>query len=339
MLWRDLLPEYRSRVNAMSRRNDALSMGDYTLAEFKQFYAAFLAICAGHEFLCFVWGNQVGVFPFGSAVMIRSHNAWEGLISELSGLSRQVCGSIICDLSLAAGKSQDLHVSPFVPLGTDRDLAVAPQFPLHSQAEENILRICSNLRPATYQAMSDEKERDMLVELRERMKHRDTQGPISLPNPVPDIDLLIKDERSSTLVLCELKWNRKSLFSKEIISRDAEVLKGISQLDRIRQYLLKNPEHLTRQKKLFREFTEYRDVYYLLVPRDHWLWINPTDDTAIVEFEAFTKVMGGDKDLPSAARLLLTYEWLPVENRDFAVRYERATVNGVSMESQVFHAT
>jgi hypothetical protein len=338
-LWRELLPEYRGRVDAMSRRNDALSMGDYTLAEFKQFYAAFLAICAGHEFLCFAWGKQVGVFPFGSAIMIRSHNAWEEVISELGGLSRQVCSSIICDLSLTAGKSQDLHVSPFVPLGTGQDLAVAPQFPLHSQAEENILRICSNLRPAIYQAMSDEKERDMLVELKERLKHRDTQGPISLPNPVPDIDLLIKDESSSTLVLCELKWNRKSLSSKEIISRDAEVLKGISQLDKVKQYLLRNPERLTRQKTLLREFTEYRHVYYLLVPRDHWLWIDPTDDTAIVEFEVFAKVMGGDQDLPSAVRLLLTYEWLPVEGRDFTVRYERATVNGVSMESQIFHAT
>jgi len=338
-LWRELLPDCQGRVNGMSRRNDALSMGNYTLAEFKQFYAAFLAICAGHEFLCFAWGKQVGIFPIGSAIMIRSHDAWEELISELSGLSHQICGSIIRDLALAAGKSQDLHISPFVPLGTDQNLTVAPQFPLHSHMEENILRICSDLRPAIYQAMSDEKERDMLVELKERLKHRDAQGPIKMPNPTPDIDLLIKDESSSTLVLCELKWSRKSLPSKEIISRDAEVLKGISQMNKIKQYLLKNPKHLTHQKRLPKAFTEYQNVYYLLVPRDHWLWIDPTDETAIIEFEAFANVMRGDQDLLSAVHLLLTYEWLPVESRDFNVRYERATVNGVSMESQIFHTT
>lgn len=337
-LWRELLPDYQGRVKAMSRRNDALSMGDYTLAEFKQFYAAFLAMCAGHEFLCFAWGKQ-GVFPIGSAIMIRSSDAWEALISELSGLPRQICGSIIRDLALAPGKSQDLHISPFVPLGIDQDLAVAPQFPLHSQVEENIFRICSDLRPGIYQAMSDEKERDMLVELKKRLKGRDVRGPINMPNPTPDIDLLIKDECSSTLVLCELKWSRKSLNSREIISRDAEVLKGISQLDKIKQYLLKNPEHLTHQKRLPKAFTDYENVYYLLVPRDHWLWIDPTDDTAIVEFEAFAKVMGGGQDLLSAVHLLLTYEWLPVESRDFTVRYERATVNGVSMDSQIFHTT
>jgi len=336
-LWRELLRDYLGRVNAMSRRKDALSVGNYTLADFKQFYAAFLAICAGHEFLCFAWGKQVGIFPFSSAIMIRPHDAWEELISELSGLSRQICGSMINDLTLAAGKSQDLHVGPFVPLG-DQDLAVAPQFPLHSQMEENILRTCSDLRPTIYQAMSDEKERDMLVELKERLRHRDIQGPINMPKPTPDIDLLIKDESSSTLVLCELKWSRKPLNSKEIISRDADVLKGVSQLDQIKQYLLKNPKHLTQQRKLPKPLTAYRHVYYLLVPRDHWLWIDPTDDAALIEFEAFAKVMAGDQDLLSAVHLLLTYAWLPVERRDFTVGYERASVNGVSMESQIFHS-
>ena len=278
-------------------------------------------------------------FPFSSAIMIRPHDIWKELISELSGLSRQICSCIIGDLTLAAGKSQDLHVSPFVPIGTGQDLAVAPQFPLHSHMEENILRTCSDLRPAVYQAMSDEKERDMLVELKERLKHRDIQGPINMPNPTPDIDLLIKDERSSTLLLCELKWSRKPLNSKEIISRDAEVFKGISQLDKIKQYLLNNPEHITHQKKLPKPFPAYQNVYYLLVPRDHWLWIDPTDDTALIEFEAFAKVMEGDQNLLSAVHLLLTYAWLPVENRDFTVRYERASANGISMESQIFYAT
>jgi hypothetical protein len=335
-LWRELLPDYQGRVNAMSRRNDVLSMGGYTLAEFKQFYAAFLAICAGHEFLCFEWGKQAGCFPISSAIMIRSHDAWEELTSRLSGLSRQICGSVVRDLTLAGGKSQDLHISPFVPLGTAADLAVAPQFPLHSNMEENILRICSDLRPAIYQAMSDEKERDMLVELKERLKHRDVQGPIKMPNPTPDIDLLLKDEGSSTLVLCELKWNRKTLHSREIIDRDGEVLKGISQLNKIKQYLLKHPKHLAQLRRLPRAFTGYQNVYFLLVPRDHWLWIDPTNDTAAIEFEAFAKVMGGAQDLLSAVHLLLTYEWLPVENRDFTVRHERATANGVSMESQMF---
>ena len=56
-LWRELLPDYQGRVNAIGRRTETLSVGAYTLKEFKDFYAAVLAVCAAHEFLCFAWGQ------------------------------------------------------------------------------------------------------------------------------------------------------------------------------------------------------------------------------------------------------------------------------------------
>jgi hypothetical protein len=337
-LWRELLPEYQGRVNAMSRRNDMLSVGDYTLADFKQFYAAFLAVCAGHEFLCYTWGQERGLYPLGSAVMTRSHGDWATLLSEVSGLTSQKCQSIISDLSFNPAHSVDLHVSPFVPLRPAGVLAVAPQFPLHSQVEENILRVCSIRRPAIYQAMSEAKEHDMILGLKNRLPNRDIECPVMMPQPVPDIDALIIEESSSTVVIAELKWSRKSLLPKEIPGKDQEVLKGISQLDKIRTYLVNNPKHLKIQKKIARDFNEYEHVYYLVIPRDHWPWSEPADGIAIVEFEAFLKAMEKPNDLLSTIRVLLTYEWLPVEGRDFTVRYERATVNGVSNESEIFYS-
>lgn len=67
-LWRELLPEYQGRITAINRRAGALSLGDYTLSDFNQFYAAFLAICAVHEFLCFAWARDHGMYPLDSAV-------------------------------------------------------------------------------------------------------------------------------------------------------------------------------------------------------------------------------------------------------------------------------
>ncbi len=55
-LWRELLPEYQERVNALARRADTLSLGTYRLDEFNAFYAALIAVCAAHDFLCFRWG-------------------------------------------------------------------------------------------------------------------------------------------------------------------------------------------------------------------------------------------------------------------------------------------
>jgi hypothetical protein len=203
--------------------------------------------------------------------------------------------------------------------------------------EENVLRTCSILRPGVYDATSHEKEEDMRLELGRRLQHRDVRGPITMPKPTPDIDLVVNEESSSTLVIAELKWCRKPLAPKEIPGKDAEVLKGVCQLRKIRELLLHKPIHLAG--KLPRRLSDYEHVYYLLIPRDHWPWFDPTGEVAVLEFEAFARAMEGSGNLLSTIRLLLTYEWLPVEGRDFTVRYERATAHGASIESQVFYAT
>jgi hypothetical protein len=35
---------------------------------------------------------------------------------------------------------------------------------------------------------------------------------------------------------------------------------------------------------------------------------------------------------------MLRFDWLPVENRDFLVRYESSVANGVYIESEIFLA-
>jgi hypothetical protein len=44
-------------------------------------------------------------------------------------------------------------------------------------------------------------------------------------------------------------------------------------------------------------------------------------------------------NLRDAAGELLTYDWLPVEGRDFYIQYDEATANGVTIESPVFCST
>jgi hypothetical protein len=74
-LWRELLPEYRNRVCGIARRSDMLSLGHYTLAEFKEFYAGLVAIAAAHDHLCFRWQRERGVYPVASAaVVVTSQN-------------------------------------------------------------------------------------------------------------------------------------------------------------------------------------------------------------------------------------------------------------------------
>ena len=164
------------------------------------------------------------------------------------------------------------------------------------------------------------------------------QESVGLPDENPDVDLIIADDTSSTVVLAELKWIRKPLRALEIPDRDADVMKGIDQLQLIRTFLRANPRHLRDQRRLSRPLTDYERVHYLLVARDHWRWVDPGDQIASVQFDAFARILARSNDLRAAMDELLRYDWLPIEGANFAVRFERAAVNGVSIESEVFYS-
>jgi hypothetical protein len=339
-LWRELMPEYRDRVFALTRRADTLSLGEYTLEEFNALYVALIVMCAVHEHLCFRWAQRGSPYPIESAVMVRSIVEWTAALSGLSGLAQEKCRAMIADLTFSVRQSIDLHVNPFIPLdGANNLLALAPPFPLHSRHDENILRVCSQRRPQTYDVTSLEKESEMLAAARRVGRVYGADGPVQLPNPIPDIDMFAADESCSTVVIAELKWIRKTVRPAEIPTRDADVLKGITQLDSIRAFLATNLDYLRSRGLLARRLDEYEHVHYLLVARDHWRWVEPRDGVAIVEFEAFARTLEHSNSLSQAVSDLLTYDWLPVEGRDFRIQYDRATANGVTLESPVFYST
>jgi len=334
-----LMPEYENRVNTILRRADSIDLGGYTMQEFKLFYIALLITCAIHEHLCYLWGQSAHLFPHSSSVMVNRRASWVGSLATIAGLSRPHCEKMLDDLTLCLDKGADLHIQPFVPLDRDATtLALAANFPLNSRWDENILRICSYSRPEIYSVASSEKETEMRSALIAGNRMYRIEGPAKLPAPLPDIDFIVEDPHSSTVVIAELKWIRKPLKPLERIDRDAEVLHGIDQLAAIRQYLSEHAKHLMDQRKLTRPLSDYEHVQYLLIARDHWVWVDPRHEVAIVDFDPFRRLLSESTDLWSAVTELLQYDWLPVEGRDFRVQFDRATANGAAIESEVFYA-
>lgn len=332
-----LRPKYKDRLDENFRRPDSFQLNGYSLAEFKSFYIALLILCSIHEYICYPFDKPGQPIPASSLVMVNSRSVWATKIGEISGLSKSVCDNIISDLILdpvtQPGASMCIH--PFVPL--DRFLlAVAPQFPLASAVDDNILRSFSYTFPALFSAQNADKESLM----RERIKDAATQFAVShaieLPNKTTDIDLLVSDEGSSTVVFAELKWSRKPNRTLERIERDREIAKGFGQLELIRDYTRQHPMFLRERGKLQRSLTEYANVHYLLVAWDHWYWIEPNDGIAIVNFDVFLPALKKHKNLQNFVTELLKYEWLPVEGLDFLVSYAISSVNGAAFESAIF---
>ena len=172
--------------------------------------------------------------------------------------------------------------------------------------------------------------------LMEELKRFSVHHSINLPDGTTEVDLLVEDEYSSTVLIAEMKWYRKPSTYRERLRADEQCLDGVHrQLRTIKQFCREHPKFLKERKKLNRNLSEYEHVYYMLIARDHWIWVEPDDQTSVVDFEQFRSAFARHQSLHSALSDLLAYEWPPVEGRDFHVRYDSRSVEDVSVESEV----
>ncbi|MFZ2010850.1 MAG: hypothetical protein WAU76_12630, partial [Candidatus Sulfotelmatobacter sp.] len=275
--------------------------------------------------------------PESSLVMVKRRSVWTARLSQISGLRKATCEDIISDLTLdpVAQPGASICIYPFVPLD-GLVLAVAPQFPLASAVDDNILRSFSYRYPALFSAQNTEKESVMRQRIKDAAVRFWVDHSIELPDKTTEIDVLLADEASSTVVFAELKWSRKPNRTLEQVDRDKDITKGLTQLQLIRAYARKHPDFLRERGKLPRSLMSYANVHYLLVVWDHWFWIDPEDGIAVVNFDAFLPALRRGTELQCLLTELLKYEWLPVEGRDFRVIYAPAIVNGAVLESPIF---
>lgn len=333
-LYQSLFSSYLDRLNAMFRRGDSVDLGPYAVGDLKRGYAALTTILSVHEDLCFRFGIRYE-YPVNSCVVMRTPDEWTRLVSRISGLGEKESAAIVDDLTLR-DRFWDLHVQPFVPVD-EKMLAIAPQFPLHSRADENILRVCGHRRRSHFDEASRLKEQEMLDDLLPRCPvHFSPSGPIFLPNGLPDIDFLLADEDSATVLVAELKWLRKPHGWRERLERDEDFNKGLRQLSDIKAFLAQSPSFLSGKGKLRRRLDQYTQVAFVLVARDYFSWPD-VDDSIVADYEVFKERVSQASSLAGLIHSLRTYDWLPVENTHFEVRFDTVGVNGVAVESEIFY--
>jgi len=310
------------------------------MKQIKEFVAAFQTMCAVHDYLCFLAARRRRHFPVNSAVLVKKTDEWVHELTSVFGIDSQAAAEIVGDLTFGARVPIDLHSELFVPLDKKGELlAVVPHFGLSARVDENLLRTFSRTDKKAYDTLSEIKEEEMLDELRLVLPRTILAfGPYELPKDAKtNLDFVIVDERGSTVLLVELKWIRKPLFAKERNRADAEFLKGIQQLARLKSFLESNPTYLKVRGALSRSLSEYSNVHFALVGRDHMVWPAADPECLVVEYEVFKEHLKKLTELNTAVKKLSQYDWLPVEGVDFELRMEAATVNGITIEGPTYH--
>jgi hypothetical protein len=333
-------PHFQQRLDDSFRHSGDFELDGYTLDEFKLLYVGLLILCGIHERVCYPFKDKGYPIPQSSLVMVKPRGVWITKLVSLSGLSQQICEKIIDHLTMdpSPGKATGMAIHPFVPLDRyNQDLAVAPQFPLAANSDDNILRAFSYRDQAKFSGANTGKEATLRGRLLAANSRFNIPDPMNLPDRSTNIDLIIEDQQSSTLVLAELKWIRKPVKTWERAERDAEVDKGIGQVRKIRNYARAHPDFLKVSRRLTRDIGSYANVHYLLIVADHWFWVDPEDNFAILDFQVFLTNFARSTNLQSTISDLVTYDWLPVEGVNFNVAFAPSSVNGAVIESPTFN--
>jgi hypothetical protein len=338
--WEQLSAEYEKRLDEQFRRTPEMSLGTYTLQEFKRFYAALMALCAIHDFVHTSWATKIKAYPYVSAVIVRSRNRLTNEMEALTGLPLESVRQMISDLTFR-NRRYDLHIHPFVPVAEEeRLLAIIPHFAMASNPEENILRMVTHLRPDIHEITTRTKEGEAIADLiHDLPAHFVAHENVALTKGNPDIDLLLEHPESSTLLIAELKWIRPPWSIKDRIGGDQQIRKASNQLSVIRQFLQANPDYLTKAKPVLRQaFSTYRSVYYVLVARGYFSWPE-TGEAPVIEHGVLKRALANASDLNLVIDDLLKYTWLPIEGRDFTVQYDEVACNGVFVQLDAYLPT
>ena len=141
-------------------------------------------------------------------------------------------------------------------------------------------------------------------------------GGHKLPNGIPDVDLIVQDLEAKVLILCELKWCRKPNGRSEREDRDKEVLKGFSQIKKIREFIEANPKYLLDRGYIAQDISTFSVVRYCVVARDHFVE-PPSGSAPLYSYDALAMELENSRDTIESLRSLQSLTWLPIEGVDF----------------------
>lgn len=167
-------------------------------------------------------------------------------VARVSRVGSDVVGRVLAALTYGSGaKSPDPALQPLIELGEDR-VAVAPLLIISSNWSRNLLSLHARMNPRTFDAQSHSFEKTMVGPLADVVRTRWIAFPSTtvptLPKP-EEIDVLIADRQTRTLVVCELRWMNQPGDAQEVIQKQEtcreKVQQALRKRDRVRADLPK----------------------------------------------------------------------------------------------------
>lgn len=245
--WNTIYEKFSGVMNYAWKLPDQWKFNEITINDLKIFWRIISTKSFIHCSVCMKSG-QPGC-AVNDSVIITSRDQIVDFVLKYSDLKREVVEKIVTYLTYNEEyykKKIDVLWAPFIEL--DKGMcAISPNLILSSNPERNLISLINKLDSDAYSRLSIEKESIMEENIKDKLKDYKnliikTNRPLT--KELPDIDIVIFDDNSDCLLMCELKWLLESDSVQEVFARDEDLQKGLLQAKSIQDYANENMDDL-----------------------------------------------------------------------------------------------
>lgn len=276
-----------------------------------------------------------------SILLVLSRDQLVHDIMEMSSLPGNVIRSFVQCLTFGYKmKAPDPALQPLVPLGDGR-MAIPAMLFLSSNHERNLLSLQARIEPSEFNVMSRLFERDMVSDLLKKIRPRweftKDNVTVRVGGEFEEIDLLIADPSSKTLLICELRWMLGPGDPREVQNRKKVCWEKVDQLCRkVKWVRFRIEAVLEKQFEMEGACSHDWQVDGVVVIKSFGGAFSTQDEFPIMRDDLFSIGMTEVASLAQFATWSQSLEWLPQEGVHFQIhpREEEHLVCGKRLVSQ-----
>lgn len=259
-------------------------------------------------------------------------------LARLLGRSVEDVRLVLDALSYGAGvRTPDPALQPLIPIGKGR-IVVPPFLVLTSNWARNMLSLHARVDPKSFDAQSHLFEAQMVARL---ASQADSRWRVWVNRHVPtkpkreEIDLILADETSRTLLLCELRWMIQPCDIREVLERQRvcghKVAQALRKRDRVR-------DHMTDVlRDLALDASAAWRIEALVIIDNFGGGPSPAPkEVPVVPRKVLEQALDLAPNLDRLHAAFTTSVWLPREGADFHKDYQTIDLGGVEIELPLF---
>ena len=273
--------------------NEGWIFSCFSLSEFRAYFRSLICICIHHTVAVLFNSRIHGIKGGGleQRVLRINKSQLKEIISQYSGLSNETIEKITEFLTYGKDvKSPDPALQPLIDVGNEY---IIPNYlVITSNFDRNALTLHSRIDEKGFNKTSHLFEVEMTKNILSELNGKFTLlTNLMLPKKEGgEIDLILLDESSKTILICELRWMLQPSDPNEIFNRQKVCLEKVEQAQKKVNAANKHKEHILRMGCCnIKDLSEWNVKGVVIL--DGYTGVQSDTDIIILPKRVFTKIV------------------------------------------------